>query len=130
MVGQKADSEITVTFNASGGPSLTCSSAPPAAITRLVVLRVDLAQSSRNWITTSLSRYYPGARVKDVYPLNPNPVTINTGLGTPNAVGSITYSPKDPGWYDILVRVTQVDGQTRQRTYRVPVYLLGSTTIK
>lgn len=130
VVGQKADSRITVTFNATGGSSLTCSSVPPAPITRLQVLRVDLSPTSAAWIMGDLARYYPNATVKDAYPLNPNPATIVTGLGTPHAVGSITFAPKDPGWYELLTRVTQADGQTAQRTYRVPVYLLGSTTIR
>lgn len=105
-----------------------CPDEGAARITVIRVLSVRLADTSIAWIENELSRKYPGAHVKGSYPFVPS--FEYSGIGSSSASLWLHFDPLDPGYYEILIEVTQEDGQTARRTVVVPVYLMESTIIK
>lgn len=123
---------FTVTLSAQGGKKTNnCEGPDRAKISRFGVVEIDLTERSRDWITDELGLWYPGAYVKGDYPDAPDWEHVS-GLGTPNATLSFHYSPKDPGYYAILIQVIQDRGKHKNAsgTLKVPVYLLETTIVR
>jgi len=90
-----------------------------------VSVSIQLSGASISWINGELARKYPGAQVKDTYPLTP--LLTTTGLNTATAVTSFHFDPLDPGDYEITITATQDDGQTAVKVFTVHVALYEST---
>jgi hypothetical protein len=93
-------------------------------ITEFVIEEVRLSEETETWITGYLRQRYPGAQVLDTYPFVPDYVTERNGT---TATLSVHLAPRDPGWYELELRVRQQDGQITRTTFQVPAYLLDAT---
>ncbi len=119
-------------IKAHGGADTTCGRGR-ANITHLT-MQISLRGESRAWIEEDLAYRYPGARVKDTYPKNPEVAAFGhpsavcstgtgvIGAGTPDAeLDCRFFRPLDPGKYDIIVTACQSDGQCTTKTLPQPV---------
>lgn len=119
-------------IKAHGGEDTTCGRGR-ANITHLT-MQISLRGESRAWIEEDLAYRYPGARVKDTYPKNPEVAAFGhpsavcststgvIGAGTPDAeLDCRFFRPLDPGKYDIIVTACQSDGQCTSKTLPEPV---------
>ena len=126
VYGQDPDKlGVTVLINIAGGADTNGCGGGTQSITSVTLNEVSLSPEAVEWITSSLSRRYPGAMVKDSYPLHPTVTT--TGIGAAAATLSFHFDPYDPGKYNVSVTAIQGDGQTVTVTLPVPVFLLDST---
>ena len=129
VIGQDPDKVgVDITVNLEGGEKTnSCKGPAKRNLTIIDLSWVDLSQDSRIWILTDLAQWYPGAHIKDIYPLHPLPDTTING-----ATGTLTFhiDPLDPGTYEAMVIATQDDGQSAQFTINVPVWLLETTMIQ
>ncbi len=125
VLGQDPDEiGVDVTISAQGGAkSNGCPGDPRGTITTFQLDEVTLSAEAIARIKGELQKAYPGARVLDSYPLHPSP---STSLGS-NATLTFHFDPQDPGAYNILVTVTQRDGQTASQAFQVPAHLLEAT---
>ena len=90
-----------------------------------ISISINLSGESIGWINGELARKYPGARVKDTYPISPALTT--TGLNTSSATASFHFEPLDPGDYEVTITATQDDGQTTVKVLPLHVALYEST---
>jgi len=125
VLGQDPDEVgVDVTIAAQGGSKTnSCSGDPRGTITIFLLNEVTLSPEAIARIKGELQKAYPGAHVLDSYPLHPSP---STSLGS-NATLRFHFDPLDPGAYNVLVTVTQHDGQTVSQTFQVPAHLLEAT---
>ena len=117
----------TVTVSASGGAKTNSCSDGPAqrSVTSISMGGVALSEASIDWILDILSLRYPGAYIKDSYPLFPT--LIPSGIGTTIAGATFHYNPLDPGIYNVTITAIQDDGQTTTTVLNVPAYLMDAT---
>jgi len=117
---------VDVIVTALGGlKSNGCSSGPGrATISTISLDGVDLSAESRGWITGELAQLYPGAHVKDSYPLRPS---ANRSISGSTATLRFHLDPRDPGTYLATVTVRQSDNRMTTRTFQIPVHLLDAT---
>jgi hypothetical protein len=128
-LGQDPDDRgVDVNGIVARGGNRHCPIGGPAKIVSFSVVKVQLAQSSIDWIRGDLARKYPGAQVKDSYPITV-PYQVS-GLSSSQVRLSFHLAPLDPGYYEVTVLATQQDGQTISATLRIPVYLMESTIIQ
>ena len=128
VYGQDPDKlGTTVTVSASGGAKTNSCSDGPAqrSVTSISMGGVALSEASIDWILDILSLRYPGAYIKDSYPLFPT--LIPSGIGTTTAGATFHYNPLDPGIYNVTITAIQDDGQTTTTVLNVPAYLLDAT---
>ena len=125
VLGQDPDEiGVDVTITAHGGAKTnSCPGDPRGTITTFQLDEVTLSPEAIARIKGELQKAYPGARVLGSYPLHPSP---STSLGS-NASLRFHFDPQDPGAYNVVVTVTQHDGQTVSQTFQVPVHLLEAT---
>ena len=125
VIGQDPDElGVDVTITAQGGSKTNnCPGDPRGTITIFQLDEVTLSPEAIARIKGELQKAYPGAHVLGSYPLHPSP---STSLGS-NATLTFHFDPQDPGAYNILVTVTQHDGQTVSQTFQVPAHLLEAT---
>ena len=125
VLGQDPDEiGVDVTIMAQGGGKTnSCPGDPRGTITAFQLNEVTLSPEAIARIKGELQKAYPGARVLGSYPLHPSP---STSLGS-NAVLRFHFDPQDPGAYNIVVTVSQHDGQTVSQTFQVPAHLLEAT---
>ena len=125
VLGQDPDEiGVDVTITAQGGAKTNnCPGDPRGTITTFQLEEVTLSPEAIARINGELQKAYPGARVLDSYPLHPSP---STSLGS-NTTLRFHFDPQDPGAYNVLVTVTQHDGQTVSQTFQVPAHLLEAT---
>ena len=125
VLGQDPDEiGVDVTILAQGGAkSNGCPGDPRGTITTFQLDEVTLSPEAIARIKGELQKAYPGARVLGSYPLHPSP---STSLGS-NATLRFHFDPQDPGAYNVVVTVTQHDGQTVSQTFQVPAHLLEAT---
>lgn len=95
-----------------------------------VKLTMDLAQSSRAWIT-ELAQRYPGAHFKEKLPWE---MRLFRGETMSIFIPFRRYPASDPGWHvgDIILKTRGTPlnpPQTVSVPYRVPVHLLDTTII-
>ncbi|MBC8504725.1 MAG: hypothetical protein ISR58_12250 [Anaerolineales bacterium] len=127
VIGQDPEQVgVDVIVTALGGlKSNGCSSGPGrATISSITLDGVDLSAESRGWITGELAQLYPGAHIKDSYPLRPS---ANRSVSGMNATLRFHLDPRDPGTYLATVTVRQSDGRMSTRTFEIPVHLLDGT---
>ena len=125
VLGQDPDEiGVDVTLLAQGGSKTnSCPGDPRGTITTFQLDEVTLSPEAIARIKGELQKAYPGARVLGSYPLHPSP---STSLGS-NATLRFHFDPQDPGAYNVVVTVTQHDGQTVSQTFQVPAHLLEAT---
>ena len=125
VLGQDPDEiGVDVTLLAQGGSKTnSCPGDPRGTITTFQLDEVTLSPEAIARIKGELQKAYPGARVLGSYPLHPSP---STSLGS-NASLRFHFDPQDPGAYNVVVTVTQHDGQTVSQTFQVPAHLLEAT---
>jgi len=125
VLGQDPDEiGVDVTITAQGGSkSNSCSGDPRGTIRTFQLNEVTLSPEAIARIQGELQKAYPGAHVLGSYPLHPSP---SVSLGS-NATLRFHFDPQDPGAYNVLVTVTQHDGQTVSQTFQVPAHLLEAT---
>jgi hypothetical protein len=125
VLGQDPDElGVDVTITAQGGAKTnSCSGDPRGTITTFQLDEVTLSPEAIARIKGELQKAYPGAHVLGSYPLHPSP---STSLGS-NATLRFHFDPQDPGAYNVLVTVTQHDGQSVSQTFQVPAHLLEAT---
>lgn len=98
-----------------------------------IKLTMDLAPSSKEWITGELARVYPGAHIKERFPKE---FDIYNGLTMRYAAWVLrSYAAQDPGYRvgDIVLKTAGTplsSPQTVYVPYRFPVYLAESTIIR
>ncbi|RME34762.1 MAG: hypothetical protein D6794_10240 [Deltaproteobacteria bacterium] len=120
---------VDVTVLVDGGRKTNHCSRGPAQrkVTDVTLVEVRLSDATVRWIEQDLASVYPGAHVKDRYPLMPRYNT--TGLGTGQAALTFHFDPLDPGDYEIVVQSTQDDGQTQETVLSLHVWLMEATII-
>ena len=125
VLGQDPDElGVDVTITAQGGAkSNSCPGDPRGTITTFQLEEVSLSPEAIARIKGELQKAYPGAHVLGSYPLHPSP---STAMGS-NATLRFHFDPQDPGAYNVIVTVTQHDGQTLSQTFQVPAHLLEAT---
>jgi hypothetical protein len=125
VIGQEPDEKgVDVTIMAQGGAKINaCPGDPRGTIVTFQLREVNLSPEAIAWINGELRQAYPGAYVKDTYPLHPAP---SVSLGS-NATMTFHIDPLDPGAYIATVTAVQHDGQTISSDYRIPVHLLEAT---
>jgi len=125
VLGQDPDElGVDVTILAQGGSKTnSCPGDPRGTITTFQLGEVILSPEAIARIQGELQKAYPGARVLGSYPLHPSP---SKSLGS-NASLRFHFDPQDPGAYNVVVTVTQHDGQTVSQTFQVPAHLLEAT---
>jgi hypothetical protein len=123
-LGQDPDDVgVDLVYGAQGGAKTNgCNRGPSRSpITGFEITSVELTSETIAWITGELADLYPGAKVKDVYPLVP---TFDTsGIGSSSASLRAHIDPLDPGDYVITVRAVQQDGQAVVQAYSLKVWL-------
>ena len=127
-MGQDPDKKgVTLRYAGSGGARNNgCNEGPAiATLTDFRITSVELTPQTVAWINGELAQLYPGAHVKDNYPLIP-PFTP-TGLGSSSATLETHIDPLDPGDYVVTVQLQQHDGQTVALTSQFKVWLFEST---
>jgi hypothetical protein len=130
-IGQDPDDlGFEVWINVTGGVKTnSCAQGPDQQmITILTVDTVDLSAATVAWITGELATRYPGAEIKDSYPLTPTPAI--SGLNTSAATLLIHVDPLDPGEYVLRGTAMQGDGQIITYEFSIEVFLLESTLAK
>jgi len=125
VLGQDPDKiGVYVTILAQGGSKTnSCPGDPRGTIASFQLNEVHLSPEAIARIKGELQKAYPGAHVLGSYPLHPSP---SVSLGS-NATLRFHFDPQDPGAYNVLVTVTQHDGQTVSQTFQVPAHLLEAT---
>ena len=125
VIGQDPDEKgVDVTIMAQGGAKANaCPGDARGTIVTFQLREVNLSPEAIAWINGELRQAYPGAYVKDTYPLHPAP---SVSLGS-NATMTFHLDPLDPGAYIATVVAVQHDGQTISSDYRIPVHLLEAT---
>jgi hypothetical protein len=125
VIGQDPDEKgVDVTIMAQGGAKANaCPGDPRGTIVTFQLREVNLSPEAIAWIHGELRQAYPGAVVKDSYPLHPAP---SVSLGS-NATMMFHLDPLDPGAYIATIVAVQHDGQTISSDYRIPVHLLEAT---
>ncbi|MBC8504115.1 MAG: hypothetical protein H8D34_04620 [Chloroflexi bacterium] len=125
VLGQDPDKlGVDVTITAQGGAKTnSCPGDSRGTITTFQLDEVTLSPEAIARIQGELQKAYPGAHVLGSYPLHPAP---SISLGS-NATLRFHFDPQDPGAYNVLVTVTQHDGQTASQTFQVPAHLLEAT---
>ncbi len=127
-IGQDPDDlGVDVTVSITGGQKNNGCNRGPAqrSITAASLREVRLSDATIRWIEGELAAYYPGAHVKDRYPLTPYYVT--GGTGSTQATLTFHFDPLDPGDYEIVVNATQDDGQTQETVLSLHVWLMEAT---
>lgn len=125
VIGQDPDEKgVDVTIMAQGGAKINaCPGDARGTIVTFQLREVNLSPEAIAWINGELRQAYPGAYVKDTYPLHPAP---SVSLGS-NATMTFHLDPLDPGAYIATVVAVQHDGQSITSEYRIPVHLLEAT---
>lgn len=127
VIGQDPD-KVGVDFviSASGGRrSNDCLSGPDQrTITFIDVSTIHLAPESIARINGELASSYPGAAVKDSYPLFPQQARVYSGT---TARLNAHFDPLDPGSYLVTATARQDDGQFVSGIFSIPVSLLEGT---
>jgi len=125
VIGQDPDEKgVDVTIMAQGGAKANaCPGDPRGTIVTFQLREVNLSPEAIAWIHGELRQVYPGAYVKDTYPLHPAP---SVSLGS-NSTMTFHLDPFDPGAYIATIVAVQHDGQTISSDYRIPVHLLEAT---
>ena len=125
VIGQDPDEKgVDVNIMAQGGAKINaCPGDARGTIVTFQLREVNLSPEAIAWINGELRQAYPGAYVKDTYPLHPAP---SVSLGS-NATMTFHLDPLDPGAYIATVVAVQHDGQTISSEYRIPVHLLEAT---
>ena len=125
VIGQDPDEKgVDVTIMAQGGAKINaCPGDARGTIVTFQLREVNLSPEAIAWINGELRQAYPGAYVKDTYPLHPAP---SVSLGS-NATMTFHLDPLDPGANIATVVAVQHDGQTITSEYRIPVHLLEAT---
>jgi hypothetical protein len=124
-LGQDPDDVgVDLVYGAQGGAKTNgCNRGPSRSpITGFEITSVELTSETIAWITGELADLYPGAKVKDVYPLVPTFET--SGIGSASATLTAHIDPLDPGDYTITVRAVQEDGQAVIEEFSLKVWLL------
>jgi hypothetical protein len=124
-MGQDPDQVgVDLTYAARGGARTGgCNRGPSRSpITGFEITSVELTSDAIAWITGELADLYPGAKVKDSYPLVPTFDTI--GVGSASATLTAHIDPLDPGDYIVTVRAVQEDGQAVVEEFSLKVWLL------
>ena len=129
-IGQDPDQlGFDATIVAEGGRKTNNCNRGPAQrdLTSLTLDSLELSKDTISWIEHDLAIFYPGARVKDVYPQHPY-ATVNINGKTGSLV--FHHDPLDPGVYEAHVTAVQDNGQEITVVLEIPVYLLEATIVR